>query len=105
MNRLHLRFVPRAVEQLEQADQWWRENRSAAPDLVVTELADAVELLRNSPGAGACYPNESLPDVRRFLLRRTRFHVYYVVRNDTLVIAAVWSGLRGHGPPLTLPGS
>jgi hypothetical protein len=38
VRRLGLRFVPHAVEQLDAADQWWRENREKSPDLLVTEF-------------------------------------------------------------------
>lgn len=100
MTRLGLRLVPHAVEQLDAADQSWRENRDKAPDLLSTELAEAVERLRSSPDIGAEYENDELPGTRRYLLRPTRFHLYYVVRDDLWVIVAVWSAIRGHGPPL-----
>lgn len=101
MTPLGLRFVPHAVDQLLAADDWWRANREKAPDLFATELNEAIDLLRRTPDAGAAYRNEQLPDARRFLLRRTRFHLYYVVRGDVLVIVAVWSAIRGHGPELS----
>ena len=100
MNRLELRLVPDAVDRLDEADRWWRENREKAPDLLTTEFVAAIDVLRESPDLGAPYPNEHLPDARRFLLRRTRFHVYYVVRDETLIVASLWSAIRGHGPPL-----
>jgi len=104
MTRLALRFVPHAVEQLLEAEEWWRQNRDKAPDLLATEFEEGIELLRRTPDAGAAYPNQELPDARRFLLRRTRFHVYYVVRDESLVVVAVWSAIRGHGPRLTERG-
>ena len=104
MSRLRLRFVARSVEQLERADEWWRANRARSPDLLITEFDEAVALLRDAPHTGVAYPNDALPGVRRFLMRRTRFHVYYVVRDDTLIISALWSGLRDHGPPLSSLG-
>jgi len=39
------------------------------------------------------------------LLHRTRFHIYYVQREDFVVVVAVWSAVRGEGPPLALLGS
>src|SRR5690606_13289450 len=98
--RLALRFVPRAVDQLLDAGAWWRQNRDKAPDLLGEEVDEAIELLRRTPDVGASYPNDELPDAQRFLLRRTRFHVYYVVRHETLIVVAVWSAIRGHGPAL-----
>lgn len=100
MTELRLRFIPRAVEQLETALDWWRSNRDRSPELLADEFQGAIEGLRRSPTLGAEYPNDELPDARRFLLRRTRFHIYYVVRDDTLVVAAIWGAIRGHGPNL-----
>jgi hypothetical protein len=100
VKRLGLRFVPHAVEQVDAADEWWRENRDKAPDLLVAEFIEAIEVLRENPSLGAEYQNDELEDAKRYLLRRTRFHVYYVVRDEVLVVAAIWSAIRGHGPPL-----
>ncbi|RLB53363.1 MAG: hypothetical protein DRJ42_12135 [Deltaproteobacteria bacterium] len=100
MTRLELRFVPHAVEQLNAADAWWRENRDKAPGLFTNEFVDALELLRGSPNLGAPYASDTLDGARRYLLRRTRFHIYYAVRDGTLVVAAVWNAIRGHGPCL-----
>lgn len=101
MPPLTLRFAPEAIGQLEAADAWWRANREKAPALLATEFSEAVELLRESPGVGAGYPNTALPAAKRYLLRRTRFHIYYLVLHEALVVVAVWSASRGHGPPLS----
>lgn len=101
MPRLSLRFALDAVDQLDAADSWWRANRDKAPDLLATEFSEAVELLRESPDVGANYANAALPNAKRYLLRRTRFHVYYLVRHEALVVVALWSAIRGHGPPLS----
>ncbi|NOY89789.1 MAG: type II toxin-antitoxin system RelE/ParE family toxin [Deltaproteobacteria bacterium] len=98
MNRLHLRFAPGAAEQLNVAAEWWKQNRPAAADLFTAEFRAAAELLCEVPAVGAIYPNDELRDVRRYLMRKTRFHIYYVVDANALIIAAVWSAVRGHGP-------
>jgi hypothetical protein len=38
--------------------------------------------------------------VRRLLLRATRYHVYYRVREETLEVLALWHATRGTGPGL-----
>ncbi len=43
---------------------------------------------------------ERAPGVRRLLLRATRYHVYYRVRDETLEVLAVWHATRGTGPGL-----
>ena len=103
MTRLGVRFVPAAIEQLEAADSWWRANRDKAPNLLGEEFEQAIDLLRDEPRLGAAYENDQLPDARRFLLKRTRFHIYYVVRHETLVVVAVWSAISGYGPRLPTP--
>ena len=100
MTRLHLRFTEEATAQVNAADAWWRENRASAATVFSDELRAVTELVTRVPGIGAPYSSRSLDSVRRAYMRRTRLHAYYVVRGDELVIVAVWSGRRGHGPPL-----
>jgi plasmid stabilization system protein ParE len=46
---------PEAEAQIREIDSWWRENRKAAPDLFLQELADATTTLETMPSAGtAC---------------------------------------------------
>jgi plasmid stabilization system protein ParE len=95
-----VRFTRDAEEQSRVVDEWWQANREKAPLLFAEELRCVCDLLAQSPGIGQSYPSRSLPGVRRAFLARTRFHVYYVVRPEEIVVVAVWSALRGHGPPL-----
>ena len=50
---------------------------------------------------GRSYAHSTVKNVRRVLLRSTRYHVYYVVLTDTVVVLTVWSAVRGSGPDLT----
>lgn len=92
-------FSDEARQQVRQIDAWWRENRPAAPNLFVAELDQATDLLRNAPSIGARYEAGS-QFVRRLLLRRTRYHVYFVEDPSRVFVVAVWSVRRGHGPEL-----
>jgi len=96
-----IRTTPDADEQIVRADAWWRENRPAAVDLFAAEFETAVRLIELLPDGGVPYRASPLRGVRRLLMRRTRFHVYYA-REDAavVVILAVWSAVRGHGPPI-----
>lgn len=82
-------------------DRWWRTNRGAAPDLFRDELAAALELIGLAPIAGRPYRSAGVPGVRRVLLRSTRCHVYYVVREADALVVAVWSSVRKTGPDLS----
>jgi plasmid stabilization system protein ParE len=96
-----VRFSPQALAQAQAAHTWWRKNRPAAPRLFRNELAEALELLRAAPEIGQPYPHRRRRDVRRFVLQRTRYYLYYVITPaDGVTILAVWSALRGKAPPL-----
>jgi plasmid stabilization system protein ParE len=92
--------TPEAEEQARTIDSWWRNERPAAPGLFTEELAAAFALLGEAPEAGRRYPHPTVSDVRRILLRSSRYHVYYRLNENDVVILAVWSGVRGVGPEL-----
>ena len=97
---LSFRLTPQARAQFDFIDEWWRANRTASPDLFCVELERAIAVTRSNPSLGTGYPHESLPNLRRLLLRRTRFHVYYVVDDDTATVVAIWNAIAGRGPQL-----
>jgi plasmid stabilization system protein ParE len=87
-----------AQAEVERIDAWWRENRPAAPDLFSDELERALTTLGDTPALGGRY--EAKSGVRRFLLRRTHYHLYFVERADSVYVVSVWSAYRGRGPKL-----
>ena len=97
---LTVRTTPEADAQIREIDDWWRTNRSAARDLFLNELSDAFELIAAAPQLGRLYRRSSLRDVRRLLLRKSRYHVYYATVSAEVRILAVWHAQRGVGPPL-----
>ncbi len=94
-----VRTTPTADAHIERLDAWWRENRDKAPDLFREELALAFRTIAAAPGAGRTHPHPD-GDVRRVLLRSTRQHVYYVERDDHVLVVAVWGAIKGAGPDL-----
>jgi len=102
MTLYQVAFSRAAVEQASAIDDWWRVNRAAAPDLFWRELESVVELLRRSPLIGPIYVASPIPGVRRMLIGRSRYHVYWEVdsASKTVTITAVWHAGRGSGPPL-----
>jgi plasmid stabilization system protein ParE len=87
-----------AESQVLAIDSWWREHRPSAPDLFAQELEYALRLLKDVPSLGVGY--DDAKRVRRLLLRKTGHHVYFTRSAEVLSVVAVWSGRRGHGPPL-----
>ena len=97
---LRVEVTPRAAAQIESAAAWWVDNRLAAPDAIRLDLADALSLLARQPGIGARSKSTRYPDLRRLYLSRVRYHLYYRVTGDKLVVLALWHSSRGGGPVL-----
>ncbi len=88
-----------ANAQAQDIDTWWREHRRAALDLFTDELDRALLTLGETPGIGASY-TAGARTVRRLLLERSHYHLYYEVQNDRVFVLAVWSAFRGRSPRL-----
>jgi plasmid stabilization system protein ParE len=97
-----LRIAAAADEQIERIDVWWQANRHAAPDLFAQELADALEALTERTTVGVAHCERRGVTVRRLLLRRSRYHVYFSYDEgaDIVDVRAVWHAERGQGPSL-----
>jgi plasmid stabilization system protein ParE len=91
-----------ATAQIRAAEEWWRANRPAAPNAIREELERASRLIAVQPGVSARARNLSLVGVRRLLLARIRYHLYYrvVTDPDRVEILAFWHSSRGSAPPL-----
>lgn len=92
-------FSPRAGREIEEARRWWREHREKAPDAfdedfaeLITRLEVEAELLGQ--------PARNVPHVRRALLKRVRYYVYFRIResNGKVQVAAFWHASRGREP-------
>ena len=79
------------------------ENRPAAPDLFLDELAASFDVIGHAPQIGRLYRRSPVLGTRRFLLAASRYHVYYVPQIADVKVLAVWHARRGIGPPLRLP--
>ena len=94
--------APRALAQVKSIGVWWRANRPSAPELFFFELAEALEALHHTPVMGVRYLDRGGATLRRLLLPRTRYHLYfsYDVEANLVEVRAVWHTARGSGPPL-----
>ena len=97
---LPVRTTPEADAQIRTIDDWWRKNRTAAPNLFADELAAAFDLLAHAPHIGRPYRQSPVLDTRRVLLKGTRYHLYYVPYGEEVRVLAVWHAQPGVGPPL-----
>ena len=95
-----VRTTATADAQVRVIHAWWVENRTAAPNLFASEFAHAVSLLASAPLIGKRYQGSGVRGVRRYLLRATRCHVYYIVSGDEILLLSVWGAVRGTTPDL-----
>ena len=97
---LHIKVSARAAAHIRQAAEWWAENRPAAPGAVRTDIGEALALLAQQPGIGVAYKGGSAKNVRRLLIGRIRYFIYYRVTSETLEVLALWHMSRGKQPLL-----
>jgi plasmid stabilization system protein ParE len=92
----------RARRQVERANSWWEENRPVAPSLFEEEFEEALERLVSKPNSGLPHPTPKRPSLRRLLLPKTEYHLYFALERDetVLVIHSLWGARRGRGPKL-----
>jgi len=100
---LSVDFTRRAAAQTEAANVWWRKNRPHAPDALHEELAEAVQLVALQSEIGATARNIKLAGVRRVLLSRVRYHLYYRIVEGpprSVEVLSLWHTSRGGNPAL-----
>lgn len=100
---LPVAFTQRASRQVVEAGRWWRENRTKAPGALVEELQQVLDLVTSQPEVGAVARNVKLAGVRRVLLRRVGYHLYYrrlVAPTPSIQVIAFWHASRGSSPNL-----
>lgn len=87
----------RARRELRRLDKWWRQNRDYK-DVFINEFESMIKVLEDKPNIGRPYRTASGKDVLYVLMRKTRHHIFYVIKDDELEIVSVWGAGRGHGP-------
>jgi plasmid stabilization system protein ParE len=92
LKRHRVELSPEALGHAQHIRAWWRENREAAPDLFVDELAQALQKLERFPQLGPAYSRAEIEGMRRILLPQSRYHAYYTVVEDpdTVRVHAIW---------------
>lgn len=95
---LRIVFKARARREIETAAAWWSANREAARGAVRKDVEDGVRVLIEQPGIGIKVETGRAPQVRRLLLDRTKYHLYYRVRGDALEVLSLWHSSRERGP-------
>lgn len=72
------------------------------PRLFAQELLNSLRHLRDVPNAGTPKGSETRPKLRRFLMEKSKCHLYFEIdeKRDLLKVISVWSGQREQEPKL-----
>ncbi len=99
---MKVRATGRATREIARAALWWSKNRLAAPLLFLDELEALERHLRTAPISGQVYGYRKNRIIRRWLLEKTEYHVYFSVNQEAQVVMlhSVWGARRGRGPKL-----
>lgn len=97
---LRIKISARAAREIAAAAQWWSENRPAAPGAVAKDVGESLKLLAEQPGIGSKYEGTRAQGVRRLLLGRIGYFVYYREFSGSLEALAVWHASRKQQPSL-----
>ncbi|MBN1607543.1 MAG: hypothetical protein JW940_12980 [Polyangiaceae bacterium] len=98
---MKLKIVEEARAQYREQSAWWHEHRDAKA-LFAQEFLAAIRHLRTAPESGALYTRKRGRAIRRWLMPKTEYHVYYRFDrdHDLLIIYSLWGARRGRGPEL-----
>jgi plasmid stabilization system protein ParE len=88
-----------AREQAREASDWWS---AASSNLFMEELDRALELISDNPNIGEAYNHPKLSGIRRRLLQKTSYYLYYRKdpKRNALQVLCLWSTRRGSPPPI-----
>lgn len=100
MTALRIKVSGRAAAEIRRAAEWWADNRPSAPGAVRKDVDDALALLALQPGVGVRVPDTKVGGVRRLLVARVRYYLYYRVTLGTVEVLAFWHSSRGSSPRL-----
>ena len=97
MKRRRVRFTAAAHRHFNRQRAWWIKNRDQR-ELFAIELERALEILATQPYIGSKQYSRRFVGLRKHLLRKSRYHIYYTVDAEQLVVRALWGAQRARGP-------
>jgi plasmid stabilization system protein ParE len=94
-----LEFAARALQEIERRGRWWVANRPASPQLLAQELEQAFDLIKATPILGSIYARKRGKTIRRVLLPKTEYHLYFRQDGPEVIrVLSVWGAKRERGP-------
>jgi len=82
---------------MDEAEAWWKKHRDKAPKAFSEALDEAFALLREQPAVGQIVRRTRRPGVRRLLMPRIHYYLYYRVSEQMIFIVSLWHARRS--PP------
>jgi plasmid stabilization system protein ParE len=86
-------IMPRARRQIARAAEWWDRHRDKAPDAFDEDLASAIAAIAENAATGTIVRRGNV-SVRRLLLPRIRYFLYYRLRDDVVEVISLWHASR-----------
>ena len=86
--RIYLR--PDAETDIEEAAQWYEKQREGLGDEFLDEVLSVFKIISNNPYMYAVVQRH----IRRAVIHRFPFGIYYLIEEDSLVVVAVMHGSR-----------
>jgi plasmid stabilization system protein ParE len=83
-----------AERQLLAARAWWRRNRDKAPDAFDEDFDSALLYLSENLISSTTYRPTRRAGVRRYLIERIRYYIYFRVTDDKIQVLRVWHASR-----------
>ena len=98
---MKLEFAARALKEIERQGRWWITNRPGPVLLFVQELEQAFDLIKATPFLGSIYARKRDKAIRRVLMPKTKYHLYFRHDGPELIrVLSVWGARRERGPKL-----
>ncbi len=92
MNR-SLRFLPEVANEVREARFWYESQRSGLGDEFLAQLNDSLIQIQDRPLSSPLVTKA----IRRAILRRFPYCIYFVIREHDLVVLAILHGRRKPG--------
>jgi plasmid stabilization system protein ParE len=83
-----------AERQLFAARTWWRRNRDKAPGAFDEDFDSALLYLSENLSSSMTYRPPRRSGVRRYLIERIRYYIYFRVTDDKIQVLRVWHASR-----------
>jgi len=83
-----------AERQLFAARAWWHRNRDKAPGAFDEDIESALLYLSENLSSSVPYRLTRRSGVRRYLIERIRYYIYFRVTDEKIQVLRIWHASR-----------